>query len=246
MLALFVLACPPSSPEKKKAPPDPKTEATTHFRLAQSYLNAGKIHDAANEMKQAVTILPDNAEFWNFNGQILFLAGRYEEAEQAFRKALERDSYLTDARNNLGVLFDKTGRKSEAEEQFRKALTDPAYSTPEKTYLNLGLMYASEGRRDEAIRELRKSVEIAPKYFRAHYELASQLEATGKLEEAAREYEVAAPDYRTSGEYHYRLGFTYVRLGNKPKALEHLRRVQEVSTGSENAARADDLLKMVQ
>lgn len=246
LLIVGLAACaPPSTPQKKK-PDDPLTQAVTHTRLAQSYLNAGKIHDAVEEMKKAVTLAPARADVWNFNGQVLFLAGRYAEAEQAYRNAIERDQYLTDARNNLGVLLDRTGRKSEAEEEFRKALADPAYATPEQAYLNLGLLYSSEGKIDEAIAELRKSVEVAPKYYRAHYELATQLDAKGSLDQAVREYEVAAPDYRTSGEYQYRIGFAYFRLGNKPKALEHLKRVSEVSPGSENAAKADEILKLVQ
>ena len=56
---------------------------------------------------------------------------------------------------------------------------------------------------------------------------------------------MAAPDYAASADYHYRLGFTYLRLGNKPKAAEHLKRVIVLSPGSENAAKAQELLAMV-
>jgi len=246
VLLACLAGCAASSAPPKPKPPDPLTQAITHTRLAQSYLNAGKIHDAVAELQKAVTLAPDRADIWNFSGQVLFLAGRYPEAEEAYDIAIEKDPYLTDARNNLGVLYDRTGRKSEAEEEYRKTLADPAYSTPEKARLNLGLLYISEGKTDAAILELRRSVEVAPKYYRAHYELATQLEAVGMFDEAAREYEVALPEYRSSGEYQYRLGFTYFRLGNKSKALEHLKRVQEVSPGSENAARADEILKLVQ
>src|SRR6185503_5280580 len=114
--ALLTAGCPPAAPPKKK-PPDPLTDAMMHFRMAQSYLNAGKLHDAVGEMSIAVTKAPDHAELWNFYGQTLFLAGRYPEAEDAFGEAIERDQYLTDAHNNLGVLFDRMGKKTEAEEQ---------------------------------------------------------------------------------------------------------------------------------
>ncbi len=239
--ALVLAACGGSRTVKQA----PATQATTHYRMAQALFKGGRITEALGEMDQATALAPLNAEMANFHGQVLLLAGRYPQAEKAFQKVLELDPYMTDTHNNLGALYDRMGRKTEAEEQYRLALADPAYTTPEKVRMNLGLLYASEGRDEEAVRELRKAVEIDPKYYQAHYELAARLDAAGKLEEATREYEVAAPDYRTSGEYHYRLGFAYLRLGDKARASEHLRKVLEVSPGSENAARADDLLKMV-
>ena len=229
---------------KKPERRDPATEAMTHYRMAQSLLSSGRIQESIVEVERATALAPSNAEIDNFHGQVLLLAGRYPQAEVAFGRALRNDPYLTDVHNNLGVLYHRMGKKAEAEEQYRSALADPSYPTPEKVRLNLGLLYTSEGRDDEAIRELRSAVEIDPKYYRAHYELAGRLDAVGKLEEAVREYEVAAPDYKMSGEYHYRLGFAYMRLGNAPKAQEHLRKVLDVAPGSENAARADELLKV--
>jgi len=244
LLGLLLLAgC--GGGKKKPEERDPQNEAMVHYRMAQSVLGAGRIQEAIAEAERATTLAPANAEIANFYGQVLLLAGRYPQSEAAFKKALQADPYLTDVHNNLGALYHRMGRKAEAEEQFRAALADPSYPTPEKVHLNLGMLYASEGRDQEAIRELRKAVEIDPKYYSAHYELAVRLDTVGKLEEAAREYEVAAPDYKMSGEYHYRLGFAYLRLGNKVKAQEHLRKVLDVAPGSENAARADDLLKMV-
>lgn len=224
---------------------DPQAQATSHYRMAQAGVRNGKINDAIAEMQKAIALQPKNADFVNFHGQLLFLAGRLPQAESQFRSALELDTYLTDAHNNLGAVLDRMGKKPEAEAEYRRALEDPAYPSPEKVYLNLGLLYGSQGRDDAAIRELRKAVEIAPKYYRAHFELASRLEAGGKFVEAASEYEVAGPDYVTSADYHYRLGFTYLRLDNKLKAADHLKRVIALSPGSENAAKAQDLLAMV-
>jgi tetratricopeptide (TPR) repeat protein len=152
---------------------------------------------------------------------------------------------MTDARNNLGALYDATGRKAEAEQEYKKALADAAYPTPEKVHLNLGTLYESQGRSEEAIASFRRAVEINPKYYQGHYKLASALDKAGKLDEALREYEVAAPDYKADGEYHYRLGLAYMKDQQTGKAREHLSRCQELAPGSENASRALDLLKML-
>ena len=71
------------------------------------------------------------------------------------------------------------------------------------------------------------------------------LDRVGKIDEAALEYEVARPDYRNVGEFYYRLGFVYFRLGDQAKARENLERVIQVSPGSNSAAEANDLLKMI-
>jgi len=120
-----------------------------------------------------------------------------------------------------------------------------AYPTPEKVHLNLGLLYLSQGRQDEAIAEFRRGVEINPKFWRGHYELASALDKAGRLDEAISEYEVAVPDYKGNAEYHYRLGLAYMKDQQAPKAREHLSRCQELAPGSENASKALDLLKMI-
>jgi superkiller protein 3 len=229
----------------KAKPKDPANETATNIRLAESYYRAGRVTEALSILQKAVESAPTNAPLLNYYGQLCFLSGRNPEAEKAFDRALTLDPYLTDARNNLGALYDATGRKTEAEKEYRKVLEDTTYSSPDKVYLNLGLLYSSQGREAESIASLRRAVEINPKFWRAHYELASTLDHAGQLDEAAREYEVAAPDYKSNGEYHYRLGLVYMKLGQSAVAREHLQRCEDLSPGSENAAKAYDLLKMI-
>jgi Flp pilus assembly protein TadD len=229
----------------KAKPKDPASETATNIRLAESYFNAGRVNEALDILEKAAASQPGNAPLRNYYGQLCFLSGRNAEAEASFVKALELDPRLTDARNNLGALYDATGRKDQAEREFLKVLADMTYGSPEKAHLNLGILYLSQGRQDEAIEHLRKAVEINPKFWRGHFELASVLDKTGRLEEAAREYEVAAPDYKGSGEYHYRIGLAYMKLDESAKAREHFVRCQELSPGSESASKAYDLMKML-
>ncbi len=92
---------------------------------------------------------------------------------------------------------------------------------------------------------LRRAVEIDPGYLQAHYELAGALEQTGKFRESAREYGVAEPAYRMSGEFHFRFGVVHMKLGNNLQASEHFRKVIDVAPGSENSAKADELLELI-
>jgi type IV pilus biogenesis/stability protein PilW len=240
--AAFTLGCGSS---KKNPDKNPTIEAGKQIRMADSYFRAGRVSEALDIIDKAVVADPKNASLRNFAGQLNFFAGRNQEAERQFNEALKIDAYMTDARNNLGALYSATGRKDQAEQEFKKALADNAYPTLEKVHLNLGLLYGSQGREDVAIAEFRRAVEINPKFFRGHYELASALDKSGKLDEAIREYEVANPDYKSNPEYQYRLGLAYMRDQQAGKAREHLMRCQEIAPGSENASKALDLLKMI-
>jgi type IV pilus biogenesis/stability protein PilW len=240
-LLIGLVACGGRSADKR----DPQADVATKVRMAQSLFNAGRVNDALAQVQEAMAMEPRNPSLRNFYGLVSMAAGMDAQAEAAFLRALEMDPRLTDARNNLGALYHRMGRKDEAESQFQVALADPGYPTPEKVHFNLGLLYASQGFDEKAITSMRRAVGINSRFYQAQYELASLLDKTGNLEEAARLYEFAAPDFRNNGEYHYRLGFVYLRLGDPIRAEQHLRRALDVAPGSEAAAKAGELLKVV-
>ncbi len=242
LAAMAMTACGGGAANPKKPP-----ERSTLFmmQMADSQARAGRISEALATLDEALAKDPDNAVIHNRYGQICLNSNRLAEAETALRKALEFDPYMTDARNNLGVLYSMKGRSSEAEKEFNLALEDPAYPTPEKVHLNLAILRLDQGRDSEAETHLRRGLEINPKFSRAHYELATLLERTGNLEEAAREYEVIETAFRTSGEYWYRRGFTSYRLNLMQRAREYLLRVRSVAPGSEWVAKADKLLAVM-
>jgi tetratricopeptide (TPR) repeat protein len=215
-------------------------------RWADSMIQQGRVKDALESMDSAIASDPEDLRLRHHRGLILFQAGMYTEARDQFLAVLDVDPRFTDARNFLGVVYVELGEKGLAEEQFKEALADPAFPTPELTYLNLGLLYASQGRSDEAIEAFRTAVEINPRYYKGHYELASVLDSKGDFGGAAREYEVARPGYERNGDFFYRLGLAYFRLGRTQEAKDTLTRVQDVAPGSRSAAQADELLELIE
>jgi tetratricopeptide (TPR) repeat protein len=241
-LAIVLLGCGGKPAATKPAETSPLVKA----RMAQSYMNAGRVGEALASMQEAVDAEPANAAMRLQQGQLFFQAGHFADAEAAFRKGLEIDPYLTDAHNYLGTVYQELGRFADAEREYRRALEDPAYPTPELVYLNLGILYADQEKQQQALESLRAAVGINPKYYKAHFQLASVLERAGRFDEAAREYEVAEPGFRNNGDYFYRRGFTYFRLGRHDHARDMLSRVLTIAPGSESAARAGELLEMLE
>lgn len=229
----------------KKKPKQAEISLSEQVQLAQSLMDAGRVGDSLAVMNETLRREPASAPLHAMMGKLTFQAGRYAEAEKSFRKALELDPYMTDAHNYLGATLTQLDRYTEAEAEYKTALEDAAYPTPELVYLNLGILYATQKRDDEAIAALRRAVEINPRFYKGHFELAAVLDRQGNVNEAAREYEVALPAYRTVGDFHYRLGFAYFRLGQMERARDSLNRAIEVAPGSPSAAQADELLRMI-
>jgi tetratricopeptide (TPR) repeat protein len=108
-------------------------------------------------------------------GYALLGAGRMEEAEACFRRALAADADDADARFNLGVVLAETGRQEEAigelETASRLRPRDAA------VHYRLGVSNAAVGRHFAAIHALRESIRLDPRLAAAERALERSLAA---------------------------------------------------------------------
>ncbi len=246
VVTLILIAVASCGPRQPQASSEPQVLTTPEkVRMAESFRNAGRMNDALELLDELVSENSDDAQIHTVYGKYLFLAGRYPGAEQQLNRALELDPYLTDARNWLGVTLAEQERYDEARKQYEWALEDPAYPTPQLIYLNLGMLFREQGLDQDGIQQLRQAVQIDPRFYKAHFELAQALEAVGQFDEALDELVVAESDYRTDGTYWYRRGFLEFRLQREGQALDSLRRCLDVSPGSPAAAQARELMEVI-
>ncbi len=107
------------------------------------------------------------AAYFNL-GVALASDGQYLEAEQMYRKALEQNPGLIQARLNLGNSLEQKGEKTEALEQWRIALEEKNIASPENRPLqlhalnNLGRLLEMEKNYKESLEMLEKSFAIDP------------------------------------------------------------------------------------
>jgi tetratricopeptide (TPR) repeat protein len=100
-------------------------------------------------------------------GVVLGLQGKWEPAEDAYRKALAANPQHAQARNNLGQIIERRRDFEGAASEYRRALdVQPGFRLAR---FNLGRMLLALGRADDAIAELEKLVEPrdaeAPRYL---------------------------------------------------------------------------------
>jgi Tfp pilus assembly protein PilF len=248
VLVLFVglTACGGGKKTKSVNPEPKELSLAEKVRMADSFRNAGRMNEALELLEETAETNSDNGQLHRVYGEYLFLAGRYQEAEGSLNRALEIDPYLTDARNWLGAALTEQERFDEARQQYRKALEDPSYPSPQLIYLNLGVLYRKQGMDQKGIDEFRRAVQIDPRFYKAHFELALALESIGSLDEALDEIIVAEPSFRTDGEYWYRRGFLEFRAASSQEAMESLRRCIDVSPGSPASAKARELMEVIE
>ena len=99
----------------------------------------GKLDEAIEAYKKALSIKPDNAEAYNNMGNALQDQGKLEEAVEAYTKALAIQPDYADAYYNMGSVLQDQGKLEEAVQAYKKALSiNPNYAKAEsKTQLAL-------------------------------------------------------------------------------------------------------------
>ena len=177
--------------------------------------------DSETLWTHALKCTTENVTAHNNLGNHLLEAGRFEEAIDHFRRAVDIMPECAEAHNNLGNALAKVGQSDEAIVHFHRALDfKPDYAT---AYYNLGSVLADRGRPDEAIRCLRTALEIQPGHLKALNNLGNVLAATGRLGEAVACYRKAVEFEPAFATAHFNLSAALRQQGNFRDAVVHLR-----------------------
>ncbi|MGN6735633.1 MAG: tetratricopeptide repeat protein [Candidatus Binatia bacterium] len=121
------------------------------------------------------------ADYWFKLGTELEVTSA-EEAQRAYRRALELDPNIADAHLNLGKLCHEAGQLGEAETHYRAAAG--LASRQAAPYFNLGVLLEDLKRPREAVDCYKESLARDPDFADAHYNLGLLLENLGKKTEA--------------------------------------------------------------
>ena len=108
------------------------------------------------------------------------------EAETQLKAAVALAPLSVQTRNELGSFYMASGRLAEAEAQFQESLKSIPNSG---AYDAVGDIEARQGRSDLAEQAYRHAVALEDMDSHAHFGLAAVLEATGRREEAIRQYQ---------------------------------------------------------
>jgi Tfp pilus assembly protein PilF len=237
--------------------PDPDRVRRAEIRrdLGTVYLNKGELEMAIREYRAAVEAFDRDAEAQFALGEAYRRKGEFVAAEQHFLRALEIDSSKLDARLNLGVLYLQQERWAEAVEQNLMLVQDPTFLNPARALVNLGWGQYNSKDFEGAKRSLRRALALEPSSYRAHVNLAILLYDQSQIVDAIEHFERAIHSMEgrpvehfglAEAEVRFRTAMAHVRLGQRDRALEHLRVASERGGQTEWGRKSRDYLAVLE
>jgi tetratricopeptide (TPR) repeat protein len=169
-------------------PDDEPGEPVDPIRYAVALEEAGRLKEAEAIYRQRLTARPDSALIWVNLGNVQMAQGFQQEAEEAYRTALDLDPDQRDALNNLAwLLLESDGDLDEAKKLAKRAVS---VEWPD-SYLaleTLGRIHLEMGDCEAADEVFRSALETAPSSSSAQswilYGLALSQRDCGDLETA--------------------------------------------------------------
>jgi len=115
----------------------------------------------AKELVNEVSNNPQNTKAWIQLGHIYFDTDKYDQAINAYEKALELNPNNADVLTDLGIMYRRSRQPRKALEKFDKAITvDPKH---ENSRINKGIVLMNDlGDRDGAVQAWEELLEINP------------------------------------------------------------------------------------
>ena len=164
----------------------------------------------------------------------LHRAGRFDQAEAAYRAMLDPDPGCPDALHLLGVIASQRGHFEPAIELILRAL---ALAPDSVQYLvNLGEAYRRGGRPDDAAKCYAAALALAPELAAAHHGLGRLAAAAGAAEAAARRYRKAIAAEPGLAQPHLGLGELAFAAADYVQAAAHYRDALECRPGDAGLA----------
>jgi TolB-like protein len=142
------------------------------------------------------------------------------EAQEDFRRAIQRDPNSVNARHWYSVLLTAMGRPKEAHDQIALAQQLDPLSVPIMTDTAFELHYNRQN--EQAIRQLQSALEINPNYPLAHFWLGRVYASQELYDQALAEFEAGGPALREWQPMLAARGYLYGVWGRRAGALRVL------------------------
>ncbi len=214
------------------------TSAPLLALLARAHSAAGDEARAEQALRRAVSVDPRFTTGYNMLAQLYIKQRRLDEARIEFEGLVQRNPSAVGARTMVGMLLEAQGKHDEARKSY-EATVNAGHSAPVAAN-NLAFIYAEQGTNLDVALQLATSAKqrlpedpnVDDTIGWIYYKKDLPSLAVGPLEDSVRKGPGVA-------EFHYHLGMTYAKLGDKAKAREALERAMKLDpkAGGDEARR---------
>ena len=161
--------------------------------------------------------LPQEARYHLEQGQILYDAGKVEEAIFQWQETVRAAPHAAKAYHLLGVAFRKRGQHPEAVAAFQKALRlEPDNATAQ---VQLGRALEATGDTQAALAAYHRALQLVPSAPYVHNRLGHLAAAKGDWQTAVHEWQQTIQLAPTYAYAHAHLGEAFEKIGQQQEAL---------------------------
>jgi len=136
------------------------------FQKAYEHQMKGELEEAVTLYKKSVAVHP-TAEAYTFLGWTYSFMGRYDDAIEECRKAIDLDPEFGNPYNDIGAYLIEKGRLDEAIPWLEKATKAKRYDSYCFPHLNLGRIWERKSQWSKAMEEYRLALKENPNYLLA-------------------------------------------------------------------------------
>ncbi len=154
-----------------------KDAARRAFQAAYILQSAGELERAADAYERSIRLVP-SAEAHTFHGWTLSFMGRYDDAIEACKRAIEVDAAFGNPYNDIGAYLIEIGRLDDAIPWLERATAAPRYCCYFYAHTNLARIYLQKGMREKARKCLLEALRVNPEYEPAQ-ELLRRIDGHG-------------------------------------------------------------------
>lgn len=218
----------------------PSDESIACKRQGNEFLAQGRLPEAAESYRRAVSISPNYAEGYLNLGFVLHAQGLYDKAAPCLERAIELNPELADAHYMLGAIAEVRGNLDQAIKHFNRALElKPDF---EIVYRDLCHVLFKSGHTDRSKQIISRGIALNPKNAEFHSYLGNLYLHDNRLEDAIACYRralVIQPDI--AGVYS-NMGKAYLELGRADEARNWYRKACSLDGDSVNSDSLSALL----
>jgi tetratricopeptide (TPR) repeat protein len=207
----------------------PEREAQLYFYLTGACTLAKDFDRALQAAREAARLEPNSVRMAAREAWVLFQAKRLDEAEQAYRRVLERfdndfssdedRESLRDLRMILSALHVEQGRIADAQERLLQVLDE--FPEDIGAFNDLGYLWCDEGQHlERSLRMIEKAVAAEPDNTAYRDSLGWALFRLGQFDRAVAELQRAASSESVDGVILEHLGDAQAAANQLPAALE--------------------------
>jgi tetratricopeptide (TPR) repeat protein len=222
--------------------------AKSHFNLGLDYIRNDRVALGLRELLAAESFDPQNPRIHEELANAYWMRGKPVEAEQHCLRTLEIDPTYHEARLNLSRLYIQLNRYEESLAHTSILADDATFSGPWRALANKGFAEYRLGHVEEARRSLELGFEYREDYWPTLLYLGMlEVEEGRRLEGLSlfRQVLEQEPGLEFEAEVNSRIGEIYIALGQRERAIRHLKTAVVQTPGGPWGVKSEEYLTLL-